>query len=55
MPHATENVDAILLDLHSRATAIALLAPVQLMIDLLDVDGHARGQTFDYRDERATM
>jgi len=32
-----------------------LLSPMQFVIDLLDVDGQTSGQTFDYRDQRATV
>ena len=55
MTNTAENLDAVLLDLHPRAAAIALLPPRELVIDLLNIDGHARGQTFDDRDQRATV
>ena len=53
--HSAENLDPILLDLHARAAAISLLTAPQFMIDLIDVDGQTCGQTFDDRDERATV
>ena len=55
MADAAEDLDAVMLDLHARTAAIALLPAMQLVIDLFDVDGHARGQTFDYRDQCATV
>ena len=55
MTHSAENLHDVLLDLHARTAAIALLTTPQLMIDLVDVDGQTRGQTFDDRDERAPM
>jgi hypothetical protein len=55
MANATENLDPILLDLHPAAAAIALLPSPQFMIDLIDIDRQTGRQTFDYRDQRATM
>jgi hypothetical protein len=55
MPDTAKNLDAIRFDLHARAAAITLLSAFELVIYLLDVDGHACGQTFDYRDQGATM
>ena len=55
MTHTAENLDAVLLNLHACAAPIALLPPRELVIDHFGVDGHTRGQTFDYRDKRATM
>jgi hypothetical protein len=52
---AAENLNAVLLDLHAPAPAITLLPPMQFVIYLISVKGHAGGQTFDYRDERATV
>jgi hypothetical protein len=55
VPHAAENLDTVRFDLHPRAAAIAQLTSLELMVYLFHVDGHARGQAFDYRDERATV
>ena len=55
MANAAKNLDSVLLDLHSPATAIALLPPPQFMIDLIDIYGQTSGQPFNYRDQRATM
>src|SRR6266852_2818309 len=55
MSDTADDLYAVLLDLHPRAAAIALLSPMQFVIDLLDVDGQTSGQAFDYRDKRATM
>jgi hypothetical protein len=48
--NAAENLDAVLLNLHARAAAIALLSSPQLIIDLLNVDRQTRRQTFNDRD-----
>src|SRR5205807_8596475 len=53
--NTTENLDMIRLDLHSPAAAIALLPSPQFVVDLIDIYGQTSGQTFDYRDQRATM
>ena len=55
MPHAAQNLNAVLLDLHASATTVALLPPPQFVIDLLDVDGQPGRQTFDDRDQRGSM
>ncbi len=55
MTHAADDLYTVLLDLHPRAAAIALLSPIQFVIDLFDVDGQTCGQAFDYRDECATV
>ena len=55
MSDTADDLRAVLLDLHARAAAIALLSPMQFVIDLLHVDGQTGGQTFDYRDERVTV
>jgi hypothetical protein len=55
MADPAEDLDSVRLDLHARASAITLLPAMQLVIDLFDVDRHAGGQTFDYRDQCATV
>ena len=55
MTHAAENLNLVLLDLHPTAAAVAPLTPLQVVIDLFDVYRHASRQTFDYRDQRASM
>src|SRR6266404_9841374 len=55
MSDTADDLCAVLLDLHPRAAAIALLSPMQFVIDLLNINWQTCGQTFDYRDECATM
>lgn len=55
MTHAAENLDAVFLDLHARAAAVAFLPPPKLLIDLLNFDRQAGRQTFNYRDQCASM
>src|SRR5207248_5111990 len=53
--NSAEDLDMIAFDLHARATPVTLLPSPEFMIDLIKIDRDAGGQTFDYRDERATM
>src|SRR5262245_9840642 len=55
MADAAEDFDAVLLDLHAGAAAIPLLTPPQFVIDLIDIDGQTGGQTFNNRDQCATV
>jgi len=55
MTHSTQNLHLVLLDLHAAAATIAPLASLELLVDLPNVHGHARRQTLNNRDQRATM
>ena len=44
MPYAGKKTDLILLDLHSSAATITSLAPPQLVIDKLKIDGKVSGK-----------
>jgi hypothetical protein len=47
MPHSRGDLDAILLDSHAPAAAIAQLPAPELVIDEVHIDGHPRGQAFE--------
>src|SRR2546423_13767523 len=53
--NSAEDLNLIAFDLHARATAVTLLPSPEFMIDLIKIDRDAGRQTFDYRDQRATM
>jgi hypothetical protein len=55
MTHAAENLSVVILDLHPAATAIAPLPPAQFMIDAVDIYRQAGRQTFDDRQQGASM
>ena len=55
VPNPSRENDPILLDLHPPTATISPLPSLQITIDELDVYGHACGQTFNYRDECATV
>ena len=44
MPHATENMGFIRLDLHTTATPIPLLAPPKLAVNEFEIDRHTGRQ-----------
>ena len=53
--HAGQPFDLIRFDLHARAAAIALLTTRQFVIDPRNINRNTGGQSFDYRDKRATV
>ncbi len=55
MPNTAEDLDVILLDLHATPATIPPLASLQLMVNLCSVNWHARWQTFEDRDQCATV
>jgi hypothetical protein len=55
MTHAAKNLCLVLLNLHPAAATVTPLPSLQFTIDLRDVNGQARRQAFDNRDQRATV
>jgi hypothetical protein len=55
MTDTAKYLHLVLLDLHSPAAAITKLSPVQLVINLLDVNRQTRRQAFDDRNESAAV
>ncbi len=55
MSHAAQDFDAVALNLHATAAPVAPLATLKLSVHQPDIDGEPRGQTLDYRDERASV
>ena len=49
--YAAEDVGLVGFDLHPPAAAIALLAPPQLAVDEIEIDGHVGGQPGEESDE----
>jgi hypothetical protein len=44
MPHAAQHLHLVLLYLHAPAAPVALLPPLQLPVNLLNLNGHTRRQ-----------
>ena len=55
MTNAAQNLRRVSLDLHPPAAPITPLPPLQFTINLLDINRQTGGQTFNYRDQRASV
>jgi hypothetical protein len=53
--NSAQDLNRILFNLHASAATVTPLPALQLMIDLLNRHWHAGGQTFNYRDKRASV
>ena len=53
--HAREHLDRVLLDLHAAAAAVAALAPAQVGVDRLAIDGYAGGKALHDDAESGSM
>src|SRR5947209_2720611 len=55
MAHAAQNLRVVALDLHAPAATVAPLPPLKLAVYSFDINGEARGQSLDDRDQRASV